>query len=85
MNMEWSNAQLHWLRNMTWSLAIWTTNLSASIKDGNVELVPVRVADQDVAVVGYVNTVWEEGDVLGGDTANQLTVEIDHNNSMSLK
>ena len=62
-----------------------TTNLSAAIKDCNVELIPVRVADQDVAVVGHINTVWEEGDVLSGDAAHQFSIEVDHNNSMSLK
>ena len=49
------------------------------------ELVPVRVADQDVAVVGHVNAVREEGDVLGRDATYHLTVEVDNNNSMALK
>lgn len=59
--------------------------LSAAIKDGNVELVPVRVADQDVAVVRHVNAVREEGDVLSRDPAHRLTTKVDNYNCVSLE
>jgi len=50
------------------------------VVDGDVELVAVRVSDEDVASVGDVNAVGEAGDVIGADLAQQLAVLVDNYN-----
>ena len=51
---------------------------SGVVVDGHVELVSVRVANQDVASVGDVNTVGKAGHVIAADFAQKLSVFIDN-------
>ena len=61
------------------------SQLSESIVDGNMELIAVRVSNEDVSLIGNIDSIREIGVRSGTNSTDELSAFVDYYNAVAFE
>ena len=61
------------------------SQLSKSIVDGNMELIAVRISNEDISLIGNIDPIWEIGVRSGTNSTDELSAFVNYYNAVAFE